>query len=71
MESCCALGGPRLTIRVQGLLKEKELRAFFVSCDSREEGQEPAWEEHLRMLERSKTGRDSLPDRNSGAPFPY
>jgi hypothetical protein len=45
-----------VTIRVQRLLKEKELRAFFAACDSREEGQEPAWEEHLRILERSKQG---------------
>jgi hypothetical protein len=34
-----------------------DLRAFFASCDSRNEGREPDWEEHLRVLERSKLGQ--------------
>lgn len=37
------------------------LRAFFASCDSREEGREPDWEEHLRNLERSKRGETIEP----------
>jgi hypothetical protein len=31
-----------------------DLRAFFSACDTREEGREPDWQEHLETLERSK-----------------
>lgn len=34
-----------------------DLRVFFASCDSRQEGREPDWEEHLRVIERSKRGQ--------------
>ena len=34
-----------------------DLRAFFASCDARQEGREPDWEEHLRVIERSKRGQ--------------
>jgi len=32
----------------------KALRAFFASCRSREEGAEPEWQEHLRVIEASR-----------------
>jgi hypothetical protein len=31
----------------------EQLDAFFVECRSREEGQEPDWEEHLAVIEGS------------------
>lgn len=31
----------------------KELRGFFASCDARERGEEPDWEEHRRVIEGS------------------
>jgi len=31
-----------------------ELRAFFEACDTREQGREPDWEEHLAVMERSR-----------------
>ena len=33
----------------------KELQAFFEECDQREQGVEPDWEEHKRIIERSVT----------------
>jgi hypothetical protein len=30
------------------------LRAFFASCDQREKGHEPDWDEHLAVIEGSK-----------------
>ncbi|UCC83898.1 MAG: antitoxin [Gemmatimonadota bacterium] len=32
----------------------EELRAFFASCDRRETGEEPDWEDHRRVIEGSK-----------------
>ncbi|HHQ48031.1 MAG TPA: antitoxin [Acidobacteria bacterium] len=38
----------------------EELRVFFEECDRREEGREPDWEEHRRMIEESRaSGRPS------------
>ncbi|HEV2851867.1 MAG TPA: ribbon-helix-helix protein, CopG family [Thermoanaerobaculia bacterium] len=31
-----------------------DLDDFFKACDAREQGTEPDWEEHLRVIERSK-----------------
>lgn len=31
----------------------EELRAFFADCDRREQGTEPDWEEHRKVIERS------------------
>lgn len=31
-----------------------ELDAFFAACDQRESGREPDWEEHLRVITRSR-----------------
>ncbi len=31
----------------------EELRAFFATCDAREKGREPDWEEHLAVIEGS------------------
>ncbi len=33
----------------------EELNAFFAACDARETGREPDWEEHLRVMTRSRT----------------
>ena len=30
------------------------LHQFFAACDAREEGREPDWEEHQRVIERSR-----------------
>ena len=32
----------------------EELGAFFDACDARERGREPDWEEHRRVIERSR-----------------
>lgn len=32
-----------------------ELRAFFAACDTREQGREPEWEEHLAVMDRSRS----------------
>lgn len=32
----------------------EELRAFFDACDRRETGPEPDWEEHRKVIERSR-----------------
>jgi len=32
----------------------EDLRAFFASCDHREKGREPDWDEHLAVIEGSK-----------------
>lgn len=32
----------------------EDLRAFFSSCDRREEGREPDWHEHLAVISASK-----------------
>ena len=32
-----------------------DLDAFFAACDTREKGVEPDWEEHLKVIERSKS----------------
>jgi len=36
--------------RIQSL---NELREFFKGCDAREQGQEPDWEEHRRLISES------------------
>lgn len=37
-----------------------ELRAFFRRCDDMETGEEPDWDEHLRVIEESRAaGRSS------------
>lgn len=33
----------------------EELRAFFSACDCREEGREPDWQDHLAVIEASKS----------------
>ena len=33
----------------------EDLDAFFAACDARETGREPDWEEHLRVMTRSRT----------------
>ena len=33
----------------------EDLQAFFAACSARETGREPDWEEHLRVIERSRT----------------
>jgi hypothetical protein len=37
----------------------EDLRAFFDACDARETGREPDWEEHERVIERSRTSGGS------------
>jgi hypothetical protein len=37
----------------------KDLQAFFEACDERESGQEPDWDEHLRVISQSKRAGDS------------
>lgn len=32
------------------------LEGFFAECDARESGVEPDWDEHRKVIERSKTG---------------
>ncbi|MDD5307315.1 MAG: hypothetical protein PHU25_08335 [Deltaproteobacteria bacterium] len=32
----------------------KALKRFFAECDSREQAPEPSWDEHLRVIERSR-----------------
>jgi hypothetical protein len=32
----------------------EELRSFFSECDRRETGTEPDWEQHVRVIERSR-----------------
>jgi hypothetical protein len=40
------------------LSSAEDLRAFFEACDAREEGVEPDWDQHRRVIEESKaTGR--------------
>ena len=34
----------------QSLMDPKSLRRFFDSCNEREEGREPEWEEHKRVI---------------------
>jgi hypothetical protein len=41
--------------RPSAITTEAELRAFFEACDQREQGREPDWEEHLAVMERSRT----------------
>lgn len=36
-----------------------ELREFFAECDRREQGREPDWPEHRRMIERSMRGEST------------
>ncbi|UCC71507.1 MAG: antitoxin [Gemmatimonadota bacterium] len=45
-------GGRKLETR-------EELRAFFASCDRRETVREPDWEDHRRVIERSKGSASS------------
>lgn len=33
---------------------KQALREFFAECDEREQGREPDWEEHRKVIERSK-----------------
>lgn len=35
-------------------MTQDDLEDFFASCDAREEGTEPDWEEHLQVIERSR-----------------
>jgi hypothetical protein len=35
-------------------MSPKELEAFFAACRRREEGVEPDWEQHERIIERSR-----------------
>jgi hypothetical protein len=32
----------------------EELRAFFQACDTREQGKEPDWEQHLEVIQSSR-----------------
>ena len=32
-----------------------DLEVFFAACDGRESGQEPAWEDHLRVIAQSRS----------------
>ena len=43
-----SIGARRLTARA-------ELEAFFDDCDARERRSEPDWEEHRRIIERSRS----------------
>jgi len=36
------------------IMSVEELREFFKSCDLRETGREPDWEDHMRTIESSK-----------------
>lgn len=48
-------GRERLARRQPSQLRNEEaLRAFFSACDERESGREPDWDEHLRVIERSR-----------------
>ena len=43
-------------VDARGPLDSPELLvSFFAACDAREEGREPDWEEHQRMIERSRS----------------
>lgn len=41
-------------------LRSEDLEAVFQACDTREQGREPDWEEHLSTIERSR--RAGFPD---------
>jgi hypothetical protein len=38
-----------------GLGDAESLRAFFAACDEQEQGSEPDWAAHLRVIERSRS----------------
>ncbi len=42
-----------------GIDSPEALRDFFATCDERESGVEPDWEEHKRVIEGSKRSGDS------------
>lgn len=42
-----------------GIDSKQALRDFFDSCDSREEGLEPDWDVHQRVIEESKRSGES------------
>jgi hypothetical protein len=45
----------RLAARPATKLSEpSSLRAFFATCDRREEGQEPDWDQHLEVIQGSR-----------------
>jgi len=45
---------PKAPVRITSAT---DLRRFFKACDLREKGREPDWQEHLKVMERSrKTG---------------
>jgi hypothetical protein len=35
------------------------LREFFIKCDEREQGHEPDWQEHERVIQASQRSGDS------------
>lgn len=43
----------------KGIRSAEELQAFFRACDAREQGQEPDWEQHLEVIERSRRSGES------------
>ena len=46
------------TKAVPRITSSSDLRKFFKACDLREKGQEPDWDEHLKVMNESrKTGR--------------
>ena len=48
-------GRARVAARAdRGPLTAASLRAFFKSCDAREKGREPDWEQHLQVMEGSR-----------------
>lgn len=45
--------------RVRRLSTLRELREFFRAVDAREKGREPDWDEHLAVIDRSRTSGTS------------
>ena len=41
-------------VESRGLTTRADIRSFFEACDRREAGQEPDWDEHLRVITRSR-----------------
>jgi hypothetical protein len=46
--------GQEMLKRHARIMSREDLDAFFKSCDDREDGVEPDWEEHLGRIERSR-----------------
>ena len=38
----------------RGLTSRADVERFFAACDLRETGEEPAWEDHVKVISRSR-----------------